>query len=136
MSSILVERKKKTKVKTYHSPPRTLSKPALIAIVVVVVAVIITAIIIFFIMRRRQKARAKHRQTLPGYSTDSSSGLYSQTPGYVAGHGAGGHMQENPPAGGAAAEYYAESQYAQGGGGGQGQGYGMPQHPARAFQGV
>lgn len=159
-TDILPRKTKKTKTKTKYVTRRPLSKQAIIAIVVVVVVVLIIAIIVFFIVRRRRKARAKHMSTLPGYSTDSSNGLYSATPGYAAGNRYGG---QQPPAGsgqemqaagggygnfggtnssgyhggddqgGAAAEYYGSYAPMQGGDAAQGRGYGMPQRPPMAF---
>lgn len=173
VSTFTLPERRKTKIhKTTHSSGSKLSKPAAIAIVVVVAVVLIAAIVLSIIMQRRRKARNKankHSSTMPGYSTDSSAGLYSQTPGYLAGNRDGGGQQqlhgdvaqEKQPAGGdygdygrasssgyrgggqgAAAEYYAESEYALAGGGGgggvQGRGYGrgsyeMPQRPPMAF---
>lgn len=164
MSTLMTLVRRKTKIrKTKYRSRSTLSKPALIAIVVVIVIVVLIALVVLFIiMRRRKKASAvanKHSSTMPGYSTDSSGGLYNATPGYFAGHGtgAGGHQQQHPAgdyggtsssgyhggdggAGGqgAAAEYFAASQHGQGGGGWQGQDYGRgsydrPQRPPMAY---
>lgn len=165
MSTLMTLVRRKTKIrKTKYRSHSTLSKPALIAIVVVIVIVVLIALIVLFIiMRRRKKASAvanKHSSTMPGYSTDSSGGLYNATPGYFAGHGAGAGAggQQQHPAGdyggtsssgyhggdggaggqGAAAEYFAASQHGQGGGGWQGQDYGRgsydrPQRPPMAY---
>lgn len=157
VSTFTLPERRKTKIyKTTHASGSKLSKPAAIAIVVVVAVVLIAAIVLSIIMQRRRKAKNranKHSSTMPGYSTDSSAGLYSQTPGYLAGNRDGGgqqqqlhgdNAQEKHPAGGdygsgyrggdggggqgAAAEYYAESEYAlaggRGAGGVQGRGYG------------
>lgn len=138
MAHFLVERKKKKVYKTKYSSPSKLSKPALIAIIAVVAVVIIVVAITIFIIMRRRKARAKHQSMAQTYSGQSSTGLYSHTPVYGAGHADGGQQQQLP-AGGAADEYYAGGNFAQGGGGGQGQdygmgGYGMPKPPHRALQ--
>lgn len=151
-TDILPRKTKKTKTKTKYVTRRPLSKQAIIAIAIVVAVVLIAALILFIIMYRRRKARAKHMSTLPGYSTDSSNGLYSATPGYAAGNrygaqqvpggsggqemqtagGGFGNFGENNSSGqhggdgqgGAAADYYGSYGAMQGGGAGQGQDYG------------
>ena len=75
-TDILPRKTKKTKTKTKYVTRRPLSKQAIIAIAIVVAVVLIAALILFIIMYRRRKARAKHMSTLPGYSTDSSNGLF------------------------------------------------------------
>ncbi|KAJ0118673.1 hypothetical protein J7T55_012927 [Diaporthe amygdali] len=139
---------------------------AIAIVVVVAVILIIAIIASILVQRRRKaKSKAnKHNSTVPGYSADNSGGLYGGTPGYFAGRNGQQFNEEGAqekqsmdPTGyqgeygrtstsgyrgvdhggqGAAASYYAESQYAQHGVQGQSYGRGsheMPQRPPMAF---